>query len=457
MAATSLSRQPDVAETARRFSNHPRQEAFLTDRARFRLACAGIGGGKSEAAAYDVVRHMLKYPKIEALVAAPSYRMIYRSGGPAEVVKRVARWWGQDADGKPHIIRQENRGGDWIEFRNGSKIWYCYAAEPDSMRASEVSIFWLDEAAMCPDEAFTILIGRCRQAGPYPHRGWLTTTPRGQNWVYKRFVQSRDEWDDDRRSRYGYHHWTTYQNPGQRPDDLHAMEEAYGLGTDFYRQEMLAEFVAFRGLVYARFDRERHVLPAGAQLPSHRALVRVVAGVDWGVTSPGCILVVGVDDQGVHWWLDEVYERGMVTHGEPGNDWLSEANRLRAQWGIETFYCDPEDANARLAWVRAGLPVVAANNSRLDGVRQVQALIAGDRLRVVAANCPEVLSEFGQYHWRTDRDGEPLEDADPAEEFDHGMDAGRYAEMGLAAGHHTGADNQPTRLGIIGSSPSADW
>ena len=416
-----------VPAECQRYHNHPAQKAFLLDPARYRLACAGIGGGKSEVAAFDVVRHMLRYPGIEALVAAPSYRMIYRSGGPAQVIKRVARWWGADSDGNSLIVAKENRSSDWIEFVNGSRIWYGYAAEPDSLRGAEVSIFWLDEAAMCPDDAFNILIGRCRQPGPYPHRGWLTTTPRGQNWLYKRFVNDREEWDAEKQSRYGYHHWTTYDNPGQRPDDLDAMEEAYGKGTDFYRQEMLAQFVAFAGLVYAMFDEAKHV--------SHSApakLRRVVAGVDWGVTHPGCIAVCGIDDKGVHWWLDESYARGMMTHGETGNDWLSEARRLQQQWGITTFYCDPADANARLAWSRAGLPVVAANNKRLDGVRQVQSLMAGGKLQVVAANCVNTMSELLQYHWRTDKNGNPLEDADPAKEFDDALDARRYAEMGLA-------------------------
>jgi len=426
--AEKTTAQTDAPVECQRYHRHPGQLQFLLDPSRYRLACAGIGGGKSEVAAFEIVRHMLRYPKIEALVAAPSYRMIYRSGGPAEVVRRVARWWGTDSDGKPHIVQQDNRSGDWIEFANGSKIWYCYAAEPDSMRAAEVSIFWLDEAAMCPDEAFTILIGRCRQPGKYPHRGWLTTTPRGQNWVYKRFVKDRAEWSPERQARYGYHHWTTYDNPGQRPDDLVAMEEAYGPGTDFYRQEMLAEFVAFAGLVYAMFSEDRHVASGP---PKREKLRRVVAGVDWGVTHPGCIAVCGVDVDGVHWWLDEVHARGMVTHGEPGNDWLTEARRLQAKWNISTFFCDPADANARLAWSRAGLPVTAADNSRLPGVRQVQALMAGDKLQVIAANCPATMSELTQYHWKTDKDGNPLEDADPAKEFDDALDARRYAEMGL--------------------------
>lgn len=433
---------------AARFLNNRAQAAFLEDRSRFRAAVAGIGGGKSEVAGYEIVRHMLAYPGIEALVAAPSYPMIYRSGGPEDVIKRVARWWGTGRDGEPTLISGQNRTADWIEFANGSRVWFCYAANPDSIRGAEVSLFWLDEAAMCEERAFQVLIGRCRQAGKYPHRGWITTTPRGRNWVYTQFVHGRDEWTPERLAEYGYHHWTTYDNPGQRPDDLAAMAEAYGKGTDFYRQEMLAEFVAFAGLVYSMFDYEAHVVELA---PPLKQLVRVVAGVDWGVTHPGCIAVCGVDCEGIHWWLDEAYARGRMTHGETGRDWLSEAIRLQQKWGITRFYCDPADANARLAWARAGLPVTPANNARLPGIRQVQSLIAGDRLRVVGPACGATLSELGQYHWRTDADGNPLEDADPAKEFDDALDARRYAEMGLAGGETAAT------VGISGNAWQASW
>ena len=406
-----------------RFMNHPKQAAFLYDDARYRLACAGIGGGKSEVAAFDLVRHCLAYPGIEAIAAAPTYRMIYRSGGPLPVIKRTAAWWGERERGNPDVIANINGSEDSIEFINGSKIWLCYASDPDNLRASEVSLFWLDEAALCSDEAFRILIGRCRQPGPYPHRGWLTTTPRGKNWVYHRFVSPHEDHD---RSDYGYHHWTTYDNPGLRSDDLRAMESAYGKGTDWQQQEMLAEFVASSGLVY-------HIpeLAKCTQFPSLRHFKRIVGCVDWGVTSPGCLLALGEHESGQHWVLDEVYQRGMVTHGNPGNDWLTEAQELAKRWGIDTWVADPSDANAILGWEQKGLVVEGADNARVEGVRQCQSVIAGDALRVYVPNCPNFVAESQQYSWATDREGEPLEDADPAKVFDHSMDAWRYGEMWL--------------------------
>jgi PBSX family phage terminase large subunit len=407
-----------IVEAARRYLANPAQAAFLADPAKYRAAVAGVGAGKTEVGAFDLIRHLLRYPGMEALLVAPTYRMLYRSC--YQVVRRVLRWWDSEAD---PIIAQENRSEGWLRLRNGSRLWLGYAQDPDSLRAVEVAVAMMDEAAYCPERAFEVLQGRCRQPG-YPHRVWITTTPHGRNWVYERFVARAAEG-------YSYHHWTTYDNPALTAEDLAAWEASYGSGTDWHAQEMLAQFVQFRGLVYAVFDEERFVVSASSIPPSRFA--HIVAGVDWGVSAPGCIAVVGIAPDGKVWWLDEVYERGLVTHGDPGNDWASIARDLQKQWGVEVFFADPEDANAIKAWQHMGIPVRRANNAVLEGIREVQSVMAANRLRVWRERCPYTLTEIKQYHWREDADGNPLEDTAPVKEFDHALDARRYAHMGLRA------------------------
>jgi len=352
------------------------------------------------------------------------------------VVRKVCNWW-------PGLEWEEIKSENRIIFpdiRNDadepSEIFFAHAQDADSLRAVEVAWFWIDEAALCREDAFLVAQGRIRQPG-YPHRGWVTGTPKGQNWVYRRFVEDRDNWSAEKLVRYGFHTWATRENPlyEYEPEYLATLGDSYGLGTDFYRQEILGEFVAFAGLVYH--------LPSGTfvqEPPGLYDFVRIIAGVDWGVTAPGAIIVVGETRDGDHWLLDEVVQRGMVTHGNPGNDWASEAIRLQQEWGIDKFVADPSDANAILGWKQRGIRVEGANNARLEGVRQCQSIIAGGQFRVVEPSMPNWISESNQYHWKTDNDGNPLEDADPAKEFDHALDAWRYAEMELA-----GKQKRPAR------------
>ena len=426
----------------RHYDKHPAQIGFCNDPSRFRAAIAGIGGGKTEVGAFDAIRHCIRFPGIRGLVVAPTYRMLARS--TALVLRKVAAWW-------PGLTVKEFKSENKLVFPgltdahgDPSTIFFGHAQDADSLRAVEVGFFWIDEAPLCKEDVWLVCQGRIRQPG-VPHRGWLTGTPKGQNWVYKTFIQDRDDWPADRRVRYGFHHWTTYDNPlyDAEPDFLTALEESYGQGTDFHRQEMLALFVALAGLVYKQFDETKHVVPKMAC-----RIRRAIAGIDWGVTSPGCILVVAEGEDGKFYVVDEAYERGLTITGSPGNDWLSIATELHRKWSIQQFFADPEDANAILTFQRAGLPVVRANNARLEGVRAMQALVAGDKWRVLENAAPNLLTEFAQYHWREDRDGKPIEDQDPAKEFDHALDPARYIAMGVS---RQGTTNAPavSRRGYV--------
>lgn len=415
---------------ARHYRRHQAQLAFLLDPARYRFACSGVGGGKSEVGSFEAVRHCLRWPGIAGLIVAPSHRMLNRS--TLLSLRNVMRWWGTS-------LRWEHRKGDnQIVFpdhqgRNGepSTLFLAHCQDPDTLRGPNIGFFFGDEAALFHEDTWRILVGRTRQPG-YPHRGWLCSTPKGTNWLYRTFVQGRDEWSAERRKQYGIHHWTTSDNPLYQEDDsfIEALREVYGEGSDFFRQEVEGAFVSFTGLVYRQWDAERMIVPR-AQAPTQFS--RLACGIDWGVTSPGAFILLGETSDGMTYLLEEVYERGRIISGLNGGDWLSEAVALKARWPQVKFYADPADANAIQTFVRAGLPVSKAENKRLPGVRACQAALAGDRFRVVADAAPHWMTEIEQYHWSEDSDGNPREDADPAKEFDHALDAWRYAQMALSA------------------------
>lgn len=412
----------------RHYGYHRGQQAFINDRSMFRAAIAGIGGGKTEVGAFEAVRHCVAYPGMKGLIVAPTYRMLNRS--TRLVLLKVAGWWGDILGVKEYKSEARVEFTKVVNQANGecSSVYFGHAQDADSLRAVEVGYFWIDEAPLCSQEAFRVAMGRIRQPG-VPHRGWITGTPKGRNWVYRTFVEERESWEPKRQKAYGFHTWRTHENPlyQAEPEFLTALEAEYGPGSDFYAQEIEASFITFAGLVYKDYDPARHDIPG----PTPR-FVRVVAGVDWGFRSPGCIVVLAEDGAGNIWLIDEVYERNRVVSGKPGDDWVSDAKDLRARWGVQAFFCDPEDPHAIFQFADAGLPAFQADNRRMPGVKAVQALLATTRLRLLEGAAPNVVTEFGQYHWRTDRDGNPVEDADPSKEFDHAMDALRYAVMGLA-------------------------
>lgn len=393
----------------------------------YRFGCSGIAGGKTIVAVFDAVRHFIEYPGIRGIIAAPTHKMLNRATLPA--LRKVVSWWGDDLVLEEHKSDQEISFPQYRnEYGEPSMAYLAHCSEPESLRGPDVAFFVGDEAALWKERAFQLLQGRIRQPG-YPHRGWVVSTPKGKNWLYRTFVEGRDEWSPGKRGRYGFHNWKTGDNPLHQmdPEYLVALIESYGAGTDFYKQEILGLFVAFAGLVYREWAPQRHAV-AQAAVPKH--FLRVIAGVDWGQTSHGCIIVFGVGLDGKLYLLDEVYERGKIIFGGEGHaDWVAEGKAIQKRFPDVLFVADPSDVNAIATFNHNGLPTMKANNLRVPGVRVGQALLAADRLQVVEGVAPNFEAEIEQYHWREDPDGNPLEDMDPAKEFDHAMDAARYAWM----------------------------
>jgi len=384
---------------------HARQFQFHASRARFRAFIGGIGSGKTTAGAFEVVRICLEYPGVAGIVAAPSYPMLQRmvlpklrdlieaAGIPAEVP-----WSAREA-----------------RFYNGSIIYFAHAQKPETLRGPNLGFFWLDEAALCPEEAFLILQGRLREE---PGLGWITTTPKGRNWVYERFAANRWPGYEAVRCR-------TEDNPHLPPWFVEELRRSYS--GEWAAQELDAEFVEFGGLIYKMFKPGLHVFGGDPQSLLQKGR-RVVAGVDWGYTAPGAVVVVIEDNEGTLWVVEEVYQRGLTVAGRGG--WAQIALELRGRWGITEWLCDPSEPEHIEEFQRAGLNAVPANNAVIPGIQRVAAALEQAKLRI-HESCVNLLEEMQQYHWELDSEGRPKENERPAKGNDHALDALRYAVMGL--------------------------
>ena len=77
-----------------------------------------------------------------------------------------------------------------------------------------------------------------------PLVGWITTTPKGFNWIHKRFVDTEDK-------NFFYVTSSSRQNIHLPEDYVDTLEGEYA--GKFARQEIEGEFVKFEGLVYDGF------------------------------------------------------------------------------------------------------------------------------------------------------------------------------------------------------------
>lgn len=148
----------------------PQMEFWSAEEA-YRAFVGGVGSGKTYAGCIEVMRQP---SRSRGAVIAPTYRML--QDATLQTFLEIAR----EAD----LIEEWRRSDMLMRLRNGTEILFRSADEPDKLRGPNLGWFWLDEAAMMPELVFDLMIGRLRLA---PGRGWVTTTPKGMNWLYSLF------------------------------------------------------------------------------------------------------------------------------------------------------------------------------------------------------------------------------------------------------------------------------
>lgn len=276
------------------------------------------------------------------------------------------------------------------------------------------SIAWagLDEASSIAERAYEIITGRLR-TGEYRNL-FVSTTPKGYNWVYERFYDDPEptilyegayEWREANGTNgvFGVPSWLNPHNP----DDYIERLEAEFDGS-FFQQEVEGAFTKFEGLVYPWFSRGEHVTE---DTPDQYD--EVIYGVDWGFNNPGVILAIV--RQGDRWVVVEEFYETRCTD----DDMAERASDMVDRWGPGRFYCDPSEPASIETFQRKGVGASGADNDVTPGIKQVTSL--RDDIRV-HTDCQSLRNEFAQYQYK---DSEATDKV--LKENDHAMDALRYA------------------------------
>lgn len=281
----------------------------------------------------------------------------------------------------------------------------------------------VDETTVLPEAFFTTLLGRLSPVGA---RLIATTNPDNPNhWLKTKYL--------DRAEYLGWlvQHFTMDDNPGLTEEYRARMGREYtGL---FHERFIRGKWVAAEGAIYDMWDPARHVVP-WQDLP---IIVRYAAlGVDYGTTNATSAILLGQSGTGDWYLVDEWrYEAGENQRR------LTDANLSAAlrQWlghshvpqqhepPLPPVVVDPSAASFKQQLTADGIPVVDAENSVLDGIRQVSSLLGATTPLRVSDRCVGFIGEVSGYAWDT-KATDKGEDR-PVKQNDHSMDAARYAVM----------------------------
>jgi PBSX family phage terminase large subunit len=383
---------PSAQHSSESLTVHPHsdQRPFVTSQSRYAAFISGIGAGKTTAGVMRLAANALSWnPGYSGFVIAPTVPSL------RNVIIPELRKWGLMEIGEYHKTKKR------LEFPNGSEVIFESADNDrkiERLRGPSISHFWMDEAATISERAWDIMVGRLRDGDHL--NAYVTTTPKGENWIHDKFVNPDTRLDDADVVR-GV---PSTENP-HLPD---AYEDIVGeYEGRFYEQEVLGEFVGFEGLVYPWFDDDNCVDSAPDQYDE------IAYGVDWGHNNPA--VIVAVVRTGDEWTVaDEWYERRCTVQ-----DHSRAAEDMVDQWGEGPIYCDPSEPANIEQFRRDGLPARKAENDVTPGIQHVASL--ADELHV-ARHCQNVRNEFSQYQYRDSGDGDK-----PLKQHDHAMDALRYA------------------------------
>jgi hypothetical protein len=252
---------------------------------RFKGFSGPIGSGKSQALCQEAVKLSYLNPGRMGLLGAPTYPML-RDATQRTLLEILAR---------NSIPYELNKAENLLIFKEtGSRVVFRALDDFERLRGTNLAWFGVDELTYTPEESWLRLEGRLRDPKAQRLCGFAVWTPKGFDWVYRRFIAEPVEG-------YGVVLAEPHENRHileKIPDYYERLRSSYD--PKFYAQEVLGEYLESGGdRVYHCFRRAAHVgtVEMDRRLPLCWAL-------DFNV-DPMCSVVAQVEGDSVR-VLDEI-------------------------------------------------------------------------------------------------------------------------------------------------------
>jgi len=311
------------------------------------------------------------------------------------------------------LVARFNKTDFCITFKNASRLWMGSLEYPERAEGPNVDFIWVDEARLVRDfeTAWLVIQRRLRGSKPGMQIGaWVTTTPpspgpfEAPTPLYKFFEHPKHKSPDAK-----VYRWSIFDNPHLPKWYLEEMKRSH---TGALGERFLYGLFTELGAGSYPFNSKTHVL----RDIDKNMIKDVVYGVDFGWTNPSCVVVIGFDGDRRAYILDEYYKPQIRNE-----DLIIIIRELQQEWGEGPLYCDRSEPRTIDELSRERLDARADKSKRDDGIREMGGRfeVAGDeRPRIyVSSRCVNWISEVQVYN-------------PEKKEFDHAMDATRYALMG---------------------------
>ena len=223
----------------------PSQSKFHASTARFKGFSGPIGSGKSQALCQEAIRLSYVNPGRQGLIGAPTYPML-RDATLTSFLEVLS---------SNRIRYALNKAESVLLMKDtGSRIYFRAVDDFERLRGTNLAWFGLDELTYTSEEAWLRLEGRLRDPRAARLCGFAVWTPKGFDWVYRRFIRNLIA---------GYE--VVLAQPFENryvldrvPDFYERLRGSYD--SKFFGQEALGEYLNVQaGVVYQEFQRQRNL------------------------------------------------------------------------------------------------------------------------------------------------------------------------------------------------------
>lgn len=266
----------------------PHQEEALKSDDKYIAIITGIGAGKTWTGVHWVLKKSIESPKSKGFIGANTYSQLRNSTLSAafnEFMRLKIDFNYNQSSGILSVLGKE---------------WLCKSMDNyDVLRGIEVGEIWLDECAYMKEDAFNVINGRLRDKNG-TLQVFLTSTPKGFNWVYDLIHPSGERRLPNSRLIKA----NSIENIFLPDGYIDSLKEQYD--DKLIEQELNGEFVNIQsGRAYYAFDRDTHVKDI------KRKSMPIYIGMDFNV-DPMTSVICQVTNDHIY-VIDEVYERNSDT------------------------------------------------------------------------------------------------------------------------------------------------
>ncbi len=329
-------------------------------------------------------------------------------------------------------IIDEQRTLNLAVVRKNGKINYFYffggrdESSQDLIQGMTLAGVFFDEVALMPESFVNQATGRCSVDGA---KLWFNCNPESpMHWFLKNWIKKGDV------KRLLHIHFTMDDNLSLSNKVREWYKTSY-TGV-FYQRFILGLWVMAQGSIYKDcwsdelyFDEQKR-----NWIYQNKRMFRRYISIDYGTVNPMTFLDIW-DDGDTAWVMREYYwdsrkdgnyEKDNGQYGDDLMEFIKAGDHMPTAVIIdpsaESFKAEMRNRGLR---AKETVPTINADNSVLEGIRNVAKLLARRKIRIYREDCPMLVHEMTAYVW-DDKAIQQTGKERPLKMADHTCDALRY-------------------------------